>query len=331
MKYWSVADYGNVQLVSQYLAPSLLAHNAHMIGDTAVISHYESGVAIVDFSDPVNPVQLALYDTWAISEQPGFNGNWGVFPHTGSGRVYASNMSNQLIILEPDILVTNDTLVGDTVFAQADQTVRVDISLSNEHPIRVINIPFEWAGPLDLDIDSIGTDGLRTEYFDGQTFIAFDNLNKRAAYSLTANNVAPLPPGSGPVFSIYFTVPPGAPDDINPIVLDGFTTLVPEVATACLQYTAETIAGAVQVGGVDNCCLTTTGNINADPNGDVTLTDLTLLVNNLFVTFEALPCPRAANTSGDVACDISLTDLTALVNHLFVTFAPLADCDPSCN
>lgn len=331
VKYWSVADYNNVQLVSEYLAPSLLAHNAHMVGDTAVISHYESGVAIVDFSDPLNPVQLALYDTYAAGEQPGFNGNWGAYPFTPSGRVYVSNLNNQLVILEPDVLITNDTLIGDTVFAAAGQAVQVDVSLRNEHPIRVINIPFEWAGPLDLDIDSIGTTGLRTDYFDNKTFTAFDNNNKRAGYSLSAQNVAPLAPGEGPVFSIFFTIPNDAPDGVNPIVLDGFLDLVPEVASACSQYTTETVAGAVSVGSVGDCCLTTTGNVNADPAGEVTLTDLTLLVNSLFVTFEALPCPRAANTNGDPLCEISLTDLTALVNHLFVTFEPLAACDPNCN
>jgi len=332
VKYWSVADYSNVQLVSDYLAPSMLAHNAHMAGDTAVISHYESGVAIVDFTDPLNPIEIARYDSWSVSEQPAFNGNWGAYPYTPSGRIYLSNMNNQLIILEPDVLVTNDTLVGDSIFANPGQAVRVDVSLRNEHPIRVINIPFEWGGPLNLVIDSIGTTGLRTEYFDGQTFTAFDNSNKRAGYSLTANNVEPLPPGEGPVFSIFFTVPAGAPDDTNPIVLDGgFAGLSPEVASACLQYTAETIAGAVTVGSSADCCPTTTGNVNADPQGDVTLTDLTLLVNHLFVTFETLACPAAANTSGDPACEVSLTDLTLLVNHLFVTFEPLAACNPACN
>jgi len=83
------------------------------------------------------------------------------------------------------------------------------------------------------------------------------------------------------------------------------------------------------------CCSGMTGNVNNDPQGDVTLTDLTLLVNHLFVTFETLPCPAEANTSGDTNCDLTLTDLTALVNHLFVTFEPIAECsdfdETACN
>lgn len=78
--------------------------------------------------------------------------------------------------------------------------------------------------------------------------------------------------------------------------------------------------------GPTSCCVGLTGNVNGDPQDDVTLTDLTLLVNHLFVTFQPLPCPEEANTSGDPQGDLSLTDLTALVNSLFVTFQPLPPC-----
>ena len=66
------------------------------------------------------------------------------------------------------------------------------------------------------------------------------------------------------------------------------------------------------------------GNINNDPLDQVNLTDLTVLVNHLFVTFQPLVDPTLA----DMNCDtkINLTDLTRLVNFLFVTFVPLSCC-----
>ena len=76
--------------------------------------------------------------------------------------------------------------------------------------------------------------------------------------------------------------------------------------------------------GGPTCCIGETGDVNAD--GNRTLTDLTQLVNYLFVTFVAPNCLPAANTNGDAACGITLTDLTRLVNKLFVTFVPCADC-----
>ena len=76
----------------------------------------------------------------------------------------------------------------------------------------------------------------------------------------------------------------------------------------------------------NTCCEGTTGNIDDDSGELVNLTDVTLLVNHLFVTFEPLMCRDEANVNGDPAGEINLTDLTNLVNHLFLTFAPLPNC-----
>ena len=77
-------------------------------------------------------------------------------------------------------------------------------------------------------------------------------------------------------------------------------------------------------GGTPSCCVGETGDVNSD--GNRTLTDLTQLVNFLFVTFVPPACPAAANTNGDAACAITLTDLTRLVNRLFVTFVACEPC-----
>ena len=83
--------------------------------------------------------------------------------------------------------------------------------------------------------------------------------------------------------------------------------------------------------GGSSCCLGgTTGNVNYDGADVVDVSDLTKLVNHLFVTFEALDCPAEANTNGDPGCVVDVSDLTKLVNHLFVTFEALAACNPSC-
>lgn len=83
-------------------------------------------------------------------------------------------------------------------------------------------------------------------------------------------------------------------------------------------------------GGASCCIGALTGNVSYDPGDVVDISDLTKLVNFLFVTFEPLDCESEANTSGDASCNIDISDLTKLVNHLFVTFEALAACDPSC-
>ena len=74
------------------------------------------------------------------------------------------------------------------------------------------------------------------------------------------------------------------------------------------------------------CCQGTTGNVDCDPNQVISLTDLTRLINHLFVTFEPLCCVAEANVNADSDGVINLTDLTVLANHLFVTFVPLPNC-----
>ncbi|MEE8577326.1 MAG: T9SS type A sorting domain-containing protein, partial [candidate division Zixibacteria bacterium] len=97
-----------------------------------------------------------------------------------------------------------------------------------------------------------------------------------------------------------------------------------ESNTICGASTSLSVdALAVPVG---TCCVGTTGNVNSDQQDLVDISDLTLLVNHLFVTFESLECTGEANTNGDPTGTIDISDLTKLVNHLFVTFEPLAVC-----
>ncbi|MEE8576614.1 MAG: hypothetical protein V3T31_05110, partial [candidate division Zixibacteria bacterium] len=74
------------------------------------------------------------------------------------------------------------------------------------------------------------------------------------------------------------------------------------------------------------CCRGFTGNVTFDLVDLTDISDLTRLVNYLFVTFTPLPCPEEANITGDLGGDVDISDLTKLVNHLFVTFELPAEC-----
>jgi hypothetical protein len=87
----------------------------------------------------------------------------------------------------------------------------------------------------------------------------------------------------------------------------------PPVACTCVNPTV-------------TCCIGITGNVNCDVGQNVDISDLTALVNHLFVTFQPLCCPEEANTNGDPLGQVDISDLTKLVNHLFVTFEALAHC-----
>jgi choice-of-anchor B domain-containing protein len=107
VKIWDVSDPGNVTLTGEYLAPCNLAHNVHVKGDRLYISHYESGVTVVDISDPSAPVELARYDTFPRGENANFRGCWGAYPFTQNGYFYASDIEGYLTVLSMDTMATS--------------------------------------------------------------------------------------------------------------------------------------------------------------------------------------------------------------------------------
>ena len=122
VKFWDISDLNNVNLVAEYLAPNNLAHNVHVEGDYAFISHYTSGVVVLDIHNPTNPIEVAIYDTYALNDNPEFAGCWGVYPHTSNGMVFTSNIEGYLNIFQfhvSDTYVSEETaLTGEFVLHQ---------------------------------------------------------------------------------------------------------------------------------------------------------------------------------------------------------------------
>ena len=82
----------------------------------------------------------------------------------------------------------------------------------------------------------------------------------------------------------------------------------------------------------DACsCVGTTGNANCDPADEVSIGDVSTLIDNLFITGAPLGCIEEAdvNQSGGVAPteeDVTIGDVSMLIDHLFISRDPLPDC-----
>jgi choice-of-anchor B domain-containing protein len=100
VKVWDIRDLNNITLVSEYLGESQLAHNAYIKGDYIYISHYESGLKVLDFSNPAAVTEFGFYDTYLQSNIPGFNGAWGVYPFTSNEMIFVSDMQSGLYVLQ---------------------------------------------------------------------------------------------------------------------------------------------------------------------------------------------------------------------------------------
>jgi choice-of-anchor B domain-containing protein len=84
-------------------------HNLYTRDELIFESNYRTGLRIFDASDPLNPVEVAYFDTHPGSNGLGFNGAWSNFPFFPSGNVIVSDIERGLFILDVDAL--DDRLV----------------------------------------------------------------------------------------------------------------------------------------------------------------------------------------------------------------------------
>jgi N-acetylmuramoyl-L-alanine amidase len=72
------------------------------------------------------------------------------------------------------------------------------------------------------------------------------------------------------------------------------------------------------------CCVAMTGNVDCDPEDGCDVSDLTRLIDNLFISLYPLCCPHEADLDGQSGADIG--DLSRLIDYLYISFDPLPPC-----
>jgi Peptidase C10 family/Immune inhibitor A-like, MAM domain len=73
------------------------------------------------------------------------------------------------------------------------------------------------------------------------------------------------------------------------------------------------------------CCITT-GNVDGSSDGLVTMGDLTVMIDHLFISLTPLDCVDAGNV--DLSADnlVTMGDLTVMIDHLYITLSALPLC-----
>ena len=208
------------------------------------------------------------------------------------------------------IKVLADSMIADTGQAFPGELVEVVVYGRNNIPINEIIIPVAFAGDLELNYDHMSTDSCRTDYFEIKSQIHFSPSSKTTTFKLqtsAAGTASDLPPGIGPVLRIYFQVDAGAQySQTTPILVDGYSSYVPEFKGNILDYTPRTVAGLVKV------CL---ARGDMDGAAGITIGDLVYLVDFMFNGgFPPYPIDL-----GDVDCSgsINIADLVYLVDWMF--------------
>ncbi|MDF1543588.1 MAG: M6 family metalloprotease domain-containing protein [bacterium] len=80
------------------------------------------------------------------------------------------------------------------------------------------------------------------------------------------------------------------------------------------------------VGLPPSCCRGQRGNVDSDPLDEISITDLTYLVEYLFSGGPEPACPLESNSNGDSGEELNISDLTYLVDYIFGSGPAPTDC-----
>jgi Zn-dependent metalloprotease len=75
-----------------------------------------------------------------------------------------------------------------------------------------------------------------------------------------------------------------------------------------------------------SCCFGRTGNVDCDPENKSDISDLSALIDNLYITYAPLCCTKSANTDGSLDGKVDISDLSALIDYLYISFTLPAVC-----
>jgi len=222
------------------------------------------------------------------------------------------------------ISVYADTLeVGSNRFHGTSSFL--EVYARNYLPLNKIEIPFVYQGNISLMFDSVETSGLRSDFMIA-SITGYSATEKRAVAQLSTTNQQYLQPGAGPVARLWFTLlQPGTSGSV-PVVV-GYPDRNLSFTTYAGNYQPISRDGLIE----SSCCQGIVGDVNGDGQFEPTISDIQYIVAHLFINGVPINCNSEAdaNQSGGTyptAKDITISDVSKLVDHLFITRAFLPEC-----
>ncbi len=146
IRIWNIANPAIIfQVGSIRVGPlNAVVHNVHVHGDLLFVSYYTEGVRVFDIRDPLQPVEIAFYDTYLpapLPVEPGpdpvcssgsIAGCYGVYPWRPD-MVLVSDLDSGLYVLRLTA-ITHDLSASSTTVPRTGATVNVDFAYRNTAP-----------------------------------------------------------------------------------------------------------------------------------------------------------------------------------------------------
>jgi len=98
---WNLDDLEDPVLAREFFGSlPASAHNLYVKGDLTYQANYNYGLHILDISDPLNPVEVGMFDTSPYRTGAGFGGAWSTYPFFDSGTIIVTSMQEGLFMLK---------------------------------------------------------------------------------------------------------------------------------------------------------------------------------------------------------------------------------------
>ena len=99
---WNVEDLSNPVIETTYLGPTpSIDHNNYIIGDKVYMSHYTSGLRVLDISNISSPTESAFFDVYPSNNNTSFDGTWSNYPYYPSGVIAVTGIDEGLFVVNP--------------------------------------------------------------------------------------------------------------------------------------------------------------------------------------------------------------------------------------
>ena len=105
---WDVSDLDDPQLVKEHFGTQEASdHNLYIRGNTMYQSNYQSGLRVLDITDPENPRETGFFDTVPYGDNSaGMGGSWSNYPFFESGVVIVTSGNEGLFLLRKQQPIT---------------------------------------------------------------------------------------------------------------------------------------------------------------------------------------------------------------------------------
>ena len=212
---WDLEDLDNPTIETTYLGPtSSIDHNNYIIGDYVYMSHYTSGLRILDIADISNPSEIAFFDVYPNNNNTSFDGTWSNYPYFSSGNVVVTSIDEGLFVLRPTFNINQPSVpTGISYSIPSDGTVSFSWNIGDDSSISFRIYRSEETGFTPSSSNLIAEVGYPTATYSDESL----DTSETYFYRLSAVNQQ----GIESSFSSEFKIRPltyiNSPPTINPI------------------------------------------------------------------------------------------------------------------